>query len=67
MDYEKYLYENIEALITKMKNMVYRPGTAREVLIPKQGKLEAIKPLYKKCSKAYRSRYFWNALMDSDQ
>ena len=32
-------------LITKMKNMAYRPGPVREVLIPKEGKPGATRPL----------------------
>ena len=45
MDYEKNLHSNVEALITKMKNMAYRPGPVREVLIPKEGKPGATRPL----------------------
>lgn len=45
MDYGVNLYGNIDELITKMKNMAYRPGPVREVLIPKEGKPGAIRPL----------------------
>jgi group II intron reverse transcriptase/maturase len=34
-DYEENLERNVEALITKMKNLSYRPLPARQVLIPK--------------------------------
>ena len=36
---------NIDALIEKMKTMSYRPGPVREVLIPKEGKSGATRPL----------------------
>jgi RNA-directed DNA polymerase len=45
MAYAMNLNGNIEALITKMKNMAYRPGPVREVLIPKEGKPGATRPL----------------------
>lgn len=38
MAYGGNLNGNIEQLTTKMKNMAYRPGPVREVLIPKEGK-----------------------------
>lgn len=43
--YGKELDLNIATLITKMKNMAYRPGPVREVLIPKEGKPGATRPL----------------------
>lgn len=43
--YGKDLDRNILALITKMKDMAYRPGPVREVLIPKEGKPGATRPL----------------------
>lgn len=45
MTYAKNLEENIKELISKMKDMAYRPGPVREVLIPKEGKPEATRPL----------------------
>ena len=45
MTYGANLYSNIDELITKMKNMAYRPGPVREVLIPKEGKPRATRPL----------------------
>lgn len=45
MAYAKNLDRNIQALITRMKNMAYRPGPVREVLIPKEGKPGATRPL----------------------
>lgn len=45
MAYGANLYGNIEQLITQMKNMAYRPGPVREVLIPKEGKPGATRPL----------------------
>jgi len=39
------LEENIKELIRKMKDMAYRPGPVREVLIPKEGKPGATRPL----------------------
>ena len=43
--YAVNLDRNIEELITKMRNMAYRPGPVREVLIPKEGKPGATRPL----------------------
>ncbi len=45
MAYGANLYGNIEQLMTQMKNMAYRPGPVREVLIPKEGKPGATRPL----------------------
>jgi RNA-directed DNA polymerase len=45
MAYGANLYGNIDELITKMKKMAYRPGPVREVLIPKEGKPGATRPL----------------------
>jgi group II intron reverse transcriptase/maturase len=45
MTYGANLYSNIDQLITKMKAMAYRPGPVREVLIPKEGKPGATRPL----------------------
>lgn len=45
MEYGVNLQGNIEQLMTKMKNMAYRPGPVREVLIPKEGKPGATRPL----------------------
>lgn len=43
--YGKNLDQNISNLIAKMKAMAYRPGPVREVLIPKDGKPGATRPL----------------------
>ena len=43
--YGKELYQNISKLIASMKTMSYRPGPVREVLIPKEGKPGATRPL----------------------
>jgi len=43
--YETNLERNIDQLIAKMKNMAYRPGPVRKVLIPKEGKPGATRPL----------------------
>lgn len=43
--YGKDLEQNIHKLITQMKTMSYRPGPVREVLIPKEGKPGATRPL----------------------
>ena len=43
--YGTNLEGNIDQLIVKMKNMAYRPGPVREVLIPKEGKSGATRPL----------------------
>jgi RNA-directed DNA polymerase len=43
--YGANLYSNIDQLITNMKAMAYRPGPVREVLIPKEGKPGATRPL----------------------
>jgi RNA-directed DNA polymerase len=43
--YGKDLDQNIQTLITGMKRMAYRPGPVREVLIPKEGKPGATRPL----------------------
>jgi group II intron reverse transcriptase/maturase len=37
MSYGINLHGNIEGLLKRMKNMAYRPGPVREVLIPKEG------------------------------
>jgi RNA-directed DNA polymerase len=39
------LQENLEGLITRMKQMAYRPGPIRQVLIPKAGSPKATRPL----------------------
>jgi len=44
-DYAVNLEQNIEELLAKMKRMAYRPGPVREVLIPKEGKPGATRPL----------------------
>ena len=43
--YGKELNQNIPKLIARMKAMAYRPGPVREVLIPKEGKPGATRPL----------------------
>jgi RNA-directed DNA polymerase len=43
--YAEKLEENIELLLANMKNMAYHPAPVREVLIPKEGKLGATRPL----------------------
>lgn len=45
MAYGENLKGNIEQLIDQMKKMAYRPGPVREVLIPKEGKPGATRPL----------------------
>jgi RNA-directed DNA polymerase len=45
MIYATNLENNIQDLILRMKNMAYRPGPVREVLIPKEGKPGATRPL----------------------
>ena len=45
MAYAENLDRNIDELITQMKKMAYRPGPVREVLIPKEGKPGATRPL----------------------
>jgi RNA-directed DNA polymerase len=44
-DYKKNLQANLEALIERMKRMSYRPQAVRQVLIPKEGKPGATRPL----------------------
>ena len=43
--YERDLEKNIQDLMRRMKDMAYRPGPVREVLIPKEGKPGAMRPL----------------------
>jgi RNA-directed DNA polymerase len=43
--YGENLQENVEELVAQMKRMAYRPGPVRQVLIPKEGKLGATRPL----------------------
>jgi RNA-directed DNA polymerase len=43
--YGKDLDQNIPKLIAQMKAMAYKPGPVREVLIPKEGKPGATRPL----------------------
>jgi group II intron reverse transcriptase/maturase len=45
MAYGENLHGNIELLINQMKKMAYRPSPVREVLIPKEGKPGATRPL----------------------
>jgi group II intron reverse transcriptase/maturase len=48
IDKEKYgsqLTANLKLLVNKLKSMSYRPGNLRRVLIPKEGKPGAIRPL----------------------
>src|ERR1700722_7701882 len=45
MAYGENLQDNIEKLITSMKNMAYIPDPVREALIPKEGKPGATRPL----------------------
>lgn len=44
-EYAGNLEENIDNLLVKMKNMAYRPSPVREVLIRKEGKKGATRPL----------------------
>ena len=44
-DYKQHLMSNLQDLVTRMKQMAYRPGPVREVLIPKEGKPGATRPL----------------------
>ena len=44
-DYGQALSKNVEELVTRMKEMAYRPGPVREVLIPKEGKPGSYRPL----------------------
>ena len=43
--YGKDLFGNIQRLVQKLKDMAYRPLPVREVLIPKEGKPGATRPL----------------------
>lgn len=43
--YGENLQENVEELLAQMKRMSYRPGPVRQVLIPKEGKPGATRPL----------------------
>ncbi len=43
--YAVNLEKNIEDLVNSMKRMAYKPGPVREVLIPKEGKPGATRPL----------------------
>jgi RNA-directed DNA polymerase len=44
-EYALNLDQNIEDLISRMKTMSYRPGPVKQVLIPKEGKAGATRPL----------------------
>ena len=44
-DYGQELYSNLRDLVVRMKRMAYHPSPARQVLIPKEGKPGAIRPL----------------------
>ena len=44
-EYGERLEANLQALLERMKRMAYRPGPVREVLIPKEGKPGATRPL----------------------
>lgn len=39
------LDENLKDLVARMKRMAYRPGPVKQVLIPKEGKPGATRPL----------------------
>lgn len=43
--YGENLQENLNQLVAQMKRMAYRPGSVRQVLIPKEGKPGATRPL----------------------
>jgi RNA-directed DNA polymerase len=43
--YGENLQENVKELVAQMKQMSYRPGPVRQVLIPKEGKPGATRPL----------------------
>lgn len=43
--YGKSLQENLRQLVEKLKRMAYRPGDIRQVVIPKEGKAGATRPL----------------------
>jgi group II intron reverse transcriptase/maturase len=43
--YGQNLNGNLHTLVTRMKRMSYRPSSVREVLIPKEGKVGATRPL----------------------
>lgn len=43
--YEKNLEANLQDLVERMKRMAYIPGAVRQVLIPKEGKAGATRPL----------------------
>lgn len=43
--YEKHLNKNLRNLVERMKRMAYIPGPVRQVLIPKEGKPGATRPL----------------------
>lgn len=43
--YEANLEKNLEDLVLRMKRMGYRPGPVKQVLIPKEGKKGATRPL----------------------
>jgi len=44
-EYGKQLEANLKTLVNKLKSMSYRPGSIRRVLIPKEGKPGATRPL----------------------
>ncbi len=44
-EYGTCLEANLETLVERMKRMAYRPGPVRKVLIPKEGKPGATRPL----------------------
>ena len=44
-EYGEHLQANLEDLIVRMKRMAYRPQAVRQVLIPKEGKAGATRPL----------------------
>lgn len=44
-EYGKNLQSNLQNLTARMKSMSYRPGLVLEVLIPKEGKPNATRPL----------------------
>ncbi len=45
IEYAQHLDSNLSDLVARMKRMAYRPAPVRQVLIPKEGKPNAKRPL----------------------
>ena len=51
------LNDNLKELVERMKRMAYRPAPVRQVLIPKEGKPGATRPLGTECVSNFADKF----------